>query len=142
LAELTIPSRLDQLGIASAWLAGLCADLGLPAETRYRLDLGLNEAVTNVVSYAYPDDAEHEIRLCLRAGGEGVTLQIEDDGLPFDPLSAGRPALPDRLEDAKIGGLGIHLIRSLLDECHYRRESGRNLFTMLARPRETEAPRR
>lgn len=138
-AELAIANRLDELGRASAWLDRVADSLDLSPEMRFRLDLGLTEAVTNVVAYAYRDSAEHEIRIRLRADGVGVTLEVEDDGVAFDPLQAERPPVPSSLAEAPIGGLGIHLIRSMLDECHYRREAGRNRLTMVARPHDGEA---
>lgn len=134
-AELAIRNRLEELGPASIWLQGFADGLGLPDEMRYRLDTGLNEAVTNVISYAYPDAEEHLIRLRLWAHDDAVSLEVEDDGLPFDPLRAEPRPAPHTLEEAPIGGLGIQLIRSMLDECHYRREAGRNHLTMIARPR-------
>jgi len=140
-AELRIRNRLDELGRASAWLACFTDSLALPAETVFRLDLGLTEAASNIIAYAYPDAAEHEILLRLQAHPEGVALEIEDDGRPFDPLQAERPPLPASLEEAPIGGLGIHLIRSMLDECHYRREAGKNRLTMLAKRRATDESR-
>jgi len=140
-SELRIRNRLDELARASAWLARFADSLALPAETVFRLDLGLTEAVSNIIAYAYPDAAEHEILLRLQAHPEGVALEIEDDGRPFDPLRAERPPLPASLEEAPIGGLGIHLIRSMLDECHYRREAGKNRLTMLAKRRATDESR-
>jgi len=140
-SELRICNRLDELARASAWLARFADSLALPAETVFRLDLGLTEAVSNIIAYAYPDAAEHEILLRLQAHPEGVSLEIEDDGRPFDPLRAERPPLPASLEEAPIGGLGIHLIRSMLDECHYRREAGKNRLTMLAKRRATDESR-
>lgn len=134
--ELEIRNRLDELARAAAWLEDFVGRLDLPAETHYRLDLALAEAVTNVISYAFDDGAEHPIRLRLQADGEGVSLEVEDDGLPFDPLEREQPALPRTLEEAPIGGLGIHLIRSMLDECHYQRKADRNLLTMIARSRK------
>jgi anti-sigma regulatory factor (Ser/Thr protein kinase) len=139
-AELAIGNRLDEVGRASAWLDRVAASLDLSPEMRFRLDLGLTEAVTNVVAYAYQDSAAHEIRIRLRADGAGVTLEVEDDGVAFDPLQAERPPVPSSLAEAPIGGLGIHLIRSMLDECRYRREAGRNRLTMVARPRDSDAP--
>ena len=134
-AELAIRNRLEELGPASIWLQGFADGLGLPDEMCYRLDTGLNEAVTNVISYGYPDGAEHLIQIRLWAHGDTVSLEVEDDGLPFDPLRAEPRPAPHTLEEAPIGGLGIQLIRSMLDECHYRREAGRNHLTMIARPR-------
>jgi serine/threonine-protein kinase RsbW/sigma-B regulation protein RsbU (phosphoserine phosphatase) len=141
-AELHIRNRLDELARASAWLAQFAEGLALPAETLFRLDLGLTEALDNVVAYAFPDAAEHEIRIRIAAEGDAVRLEVEDDGRAFDPLQAERPPPPRSLEEAPIGGLGIHLIRSMLDECHYRREAGRNRLTLIARPRENDAPGR
>lgn len=134
-AELEIRSRLDELGRATAWLEAFASAAALPAETRYVLDLGLNEAVTNVISYAYRDAGEHRILLRLQRSGDAVSLEVEDDGAPFDPLQQAPPAPPTTLADAPIGGLGIHLIRSMFDECRYRREDGRNRLTLVARPR-------
>jgi len=139
-AELAIGNRLDELGRASAWLDRFADSLDLPPEMRFRLDLGLTEAVTNVVAYAYRDSAEHEIRIRLQAEGGAVSLEVEDDGVAFDPLQAERPPVPSSLAEAPIGGLGIHLIRSMLDECHYRREAGKNRLTMVARPHASDAP--
>lgn len=136
-AQLAIRNRLDELGRASAWLDRFADTLDLPAEMRFRLDLGLTEALANIVAYAYPAPGEHEIRIRLQAEGGAVSLEVEDDGVAFDPLQAARPPLPTRLEEAPIGGLGIHLIRSMLDACHYRREAGRNHLMMVARPRDT-----
>jgi anti-sigma regulatory factor (Ser/Thr protein kinase) len=141
-AELVIGNRLDELGRASAWLDGVADTLDLPTEMRFRLDLGLTEAVTNVIAYAYQDSAEHEIRIRLGADGPGVTLEVEDDGIAFDPLRAAGPPVPASLAEAKIGGLGIHLIRSMLDECHYHREAGKNRLTMVARPHNSDASER
>jgi anti-sigma regulatory factor (Ser/Thr protein kinase) len=138
-AELAIANRLDELGQASAWLDRFSETLELPAEMRFRLDLGLTEALTNVIAYAYRDSAEREIRIRLRGDRSGVTLEVEDDGIAFDPLQAERSPLPGSLAEAPIGGLGIHLIRSMLDGCQYRREAGMNRLTMVAKPREPDA---
>lgn len=133
--ELVIPNRLDEVGRATTWLHAFADRLALTEEMRYRLDTGLNEAVTNVVSYAFADGAEHLVRLRLSAEGGAVRLDVEDDGIPFDPLRTEDRQLPTRIEDAPIGGLGIQLMRSMLDECRYRREGGRNHLTLIARPR-------
>jgi anti-sigma regulatory factor (Ser/Thr protein kinase) len=138
-AELRIRNRLDELTRASAWLAGLAEGLALPDETLFRLDLGLTEALNNVVAYAYADAADHEIGVRLAAEDGAVRLEVEDDGRPFNPLQAERPPLPASLAEAPIGGLGIHLMRTMLDGCEYRREADRNRLILVARPRESGA---
>ena len=139
-AELAIGNRLDEVGRASAWLDRVADSLALSPEMRFRLDLGLTEAVTNVVAYAYQDSADHEIHIRLRADGVDVTLEVEDDGSAFDPLQAERPPVPSSLAGGPVGGVGVPLVRSMLDECHYRREAGRNRLTMVARPHPSDAP--
>jgi anti-sigma regulatory factor (Ser/Thr protein kinase) len=79
------------------------------------------EAVTNIVTHAYADDEAHQIRLTLDREAHIVALEIEDDGSPFDPLELARPERPASLADAKIGGLGVHIVRSLSDGLEHRR---------------------
>ena len=96
-------------------------------------DLALEEHLANVMSYAYEDGALHEIRIRLALEKEQMQIEVEDDGRPYDPLS--RPPVDTSvpLQEKPIGGLGIHLIRSLMDEVDYRREAGKNILRMRKR---------
>ncbi len=96
----------------------------------YNMNLALEEVVTNVISYGYDDGAEHEIitRLLLHEGE--WTAEVEDDGKPFNPLEAPEPDTAQSLEERRIGGLGIHLVRNLMDQLEYRRNQGKNLLIM------------
>jgi anti-sigma regulatory factor (Ser/Thr protein kinase) len=97
------------------------------------VDLALEEHVTNVMSYAYEDAAPHEIRIRLTLETQQLQIEVEDDGRPYDPLS--RPPIDTSvpLEEKPVGGLGIHLIRSLMDEVEYRREGRKNILRMRKR---------
>lgn len=140
--QLTIPNRLAEIPRMSAWLESALLGLGLPDRLRFKFDLCANEAVTNIISYGYADDAIHEIRLRLQAGAEAVTLEIEDDGAAFNPLTRPVHVPVSSLEDALIGGLGIDLMRSFMDECSYARRDGRNILSMTAfRPPPGQANR-
>jgi anti-sigma regulatory factor (Ser/Thr protein kinase) len=105
----------------------------LPPAALHAADLALEEHVTNVVAYAYDDGASHEIRIRLALENQCLQIEIEDDGRPYDPLS--RPPVDTSvpLEEKPIGGLGIHLIRSFMDEVEYRREAGKNILRMRKR---------
>jgi anti-sigma regulatory factor (Ser/Thr protein kinase) len=105
----------------------------LPPAVLRAADLALEEHVTNVMTYAYEDAALHEIRICLEVDDQSLQLEVEDDGRPYDPLS--RPPVDTSLplEQKPIGGLGIHLIRSVMDEVDYRREAGKNILRMRKR---------
>jgi serine/threonine-protein kinase RsbW len=105
-------------------------DHGWPEQVRDDLQLALEEAVTNVMKYAYRGanipPGEQRIAVHLEAGDNEAGAVIEDDGTPFDPLSLPPPDFDVPLEDMPVGGLGIHLVRQVMDHVEYRRQDGRN----------------
>jgi anti-sigma regulatory factor (Ser/Thr protein kinase) len=111
--------------------------LRLPPKTLFEINLVLDELFTNIVSYGYPDDNEDMVRISLSRRGGLLTLQIEDNGVPFNPLDFEAPELPCSLEECRIGGLGIHIIRKLTDEIHYQRKDAKNIVTIKKTVAET-----
>jgi anti-sigma regulatory factor (Ser/Thr protein kinase) len=108
---------------------------GLPAATAERIDVCSVEAVTNIVSHAYADNTAHQIRLSLERDAQAVSLEIEDDGIAFDLREVARPERPANLADAKIGGLGVHIVRSLSDELQHQRCGELNRLRLVFRLR-------
>ena len=106
---------------------------GLQPDAIFSVNLALDEVVTNIIRYAHDDGRQHPIvvRLTLEPGV--LTAEVEDDGRAFNPLEAPAPDLHASIEDRPIGGLGIHLVRSVMTSVEYRREDGRNLLTMKKR---------
>jgi anti-sigma regulatory factor (Ser/Thr protein kinase) len=102
----------------------------LPKKVLQAADLSLEEHLTNVMNYGFEDSRVHEIVVRLELVGGGLQIEVEDDGRAFNPLEHPKPDLSVSLEKRPIGGLGIHLIRSFMDELGYRREGGRNVFRM------------
>ena len=90
------------------------------------VNLCLEELVANTIAYGYSDTAPHEIEVQLQCDGAALAIDITDDGSPFDPTLAPVPDVDAALEDRPIGGLGIHLVRTLMDEVAYRRDGGLN----------------
>ena len=121
LSELkTLCQHLNKFGQV-AGLSGACmADV----------NICLDELFTNIVSYGFADDQEHIIRLTINLDNNVLTFSIEDDGVPFNPLEKKDPELPADLINARIGGLGIHIVRKLVDDIRYKRKRGWNLLTM------------
>jgi len=89
-----------------------------------------DELFTNIVSYGFDDDLEHIIIFTLSGNSNLVVINIEDNGIPFNPLEKIDPDFPDNVESANIGGLGIHIIRKLMDNVSYERKQGKNKLTM------------
>ena len=112
-------------------------DERLPLSLVGSLSLVIEEVVCNLVSHAYEDDAEHEIELRLAVEGDVLTLEVEDDGRDFDPCAVPAPDLGAPLPRRPVGGLGIPLIRRLMDEMRHERRRGRNLLTLTKRIPET-----
>jgi serine/threonine-protein kinase RsbW len=115
----------------------------LSRRTIFEINLALDEVLTNVVSYAYADDGVHHItvNLSITPDRSAVLLRVEDDGRPFDPTAATAPDLNLPLEQRPVGGLGIHLVRQLVDDLAYCRERDRNVLSMRKSLRAPAAPR-
>jgi anti-sigma regulatory factor (Ser/Thr protein kinase) len=90
----------------------------------------LNEALPNIIGYAYPDDGDHDIAIALEDRGDRVVIEITDDGVAFDPFEREPFVEAASLADAAIGGRGIHLMRSFTDAQEYRRRDGTNLIRL------------
>ena len=94
------------------------------------VNICLDELFTNIVSYGFEDDLEHFVRIALDLDGQVLTVSIEDEGIPFNPLDKKDPEVPADLKDVHIGGLGIHIVRKLMDDVCYQRKDGKNKLTM------------
>ncbi|MGD9043299.1 MAG: ATP-binding protein [Desulfobacterales bacterium] len=103
---------------------------GLSEACIHDMNICLDEMFTNIVSYGFEDDLEHTISFMINLDNRELTLIIEDDGIPFNPLEKKEPETPPDLIDVRIGGLGIHIVRKLMDALSYKRESNKNKFTM------------
>jgi len=102
----------------------------LPPRVIFEMNLALEEILANIISYAHEDRDEHRIIIRLSLKNEVLIAEIEDDGRPFNPLEAPVPDIKKPLEDRPIGGLGIHIVRNLMDGLEYRRREGKNLLVM------------
>jgi anti-sigma regulatory factor (Ser/Thr protein kinase) len=129
---LTLRADLAELARVPAWLATAGTRLALPEATIFALDLCLEEAVSNIIRYGLPDAPPEQPAVHLKMSREATLLRlvIEDHGPEFDPLQAPDPQFPTRLEDAAIGGLGIHLMRRFTQSMHYQRRDGTNMLSL------------
>jgi len=136
---LELPATLDALAPLADFIQQAAQDWQLPPEIRHALELTADEAVTNVVSYAYPEDQKGTVRLHLAREGDWVTLTIEDEGQPFEPDSATPPDLESDLQDRRIGGLGLYLMEKMMDRVERTRRQGVNRLVLSKRLRPASA---
>jgi len=131
--ELELKAELEALARLAQFLEHGCRKLGVPERVRHALELAADEAVTNVVRYAYAGRDDGWVKLVLeRAGGEAV-LTITDAGRPFDERRAAPPDLDAPLEDRRVGGLGLYFIHQMMDRVERERRKGINHLVMAKR---------
>ena len=103
-----------------------------PTDLLFKVTLVVDELVQNVLDYAYDDDTAH-VDVTLTSTDEAVFVEILDHGKPFDPLTdAPAPDLASDVENRRIGGLGVHFTRTLMDEITYKRDLDRNILRIMA----------
>jgi len=129
-ASLRIKNRLEEIDRLHLFWSGFADQAGLAPEIRFKVELALEEAVANIVRHGFADDLGHEIAVELELSGGSMRIRLEDDGRPFNPLKAPPVDVDQLLEQRPIGGLGIHLMRSLMDRIRYRRIAGRNVLSL------------
>lgn len=126
--RLVIRNNAAELRRMTQWLCDSAAATAVPEDVVFKLDFCANEAVSNIIFYAYEPGRQSEIVLELNKTENGARLVIRDDGKPFNLLEVSARQLPGSLEEAGIGGLGIHLIRGMVTHCDYRRADGVNVL--------------
>jgi anti-sigma regulatory factor (Ser/Thr protein kinase) len=113
-----LKNDLAEMPLLVDHVESFCGQHGIGPEVVSVVNLALEEIVTNIISYGYADEADHRIRVGLAHDGANLTARVEDDAKAFDPLQVDDPEI----------GLGLHLVRTLMDEVTYSREHDRNVL--------------
>src|SRR5262245_14131999 len=129
--SIRLKNRMSELERVSEFIGEFAARHRLPEKAVFEIVLAVDEVLTNVISYAYDDDREHEVAVHLSMTADAVRVEVEDDGRPFDPLTVVGPELDQPLAHRPVGQLGLHLVRSVTDRLEYRREHGKNVLTLV-----------
>lgn len=124
--ELTIRNELEQVTYVAERLAPLLESWQVSPRTAYRTQLVIEEVLSNVVRHGYPHGGAHEISIWVARAGENIVIRVCDDGVAFDPSAAPQVDVEQPLEERRVGGLGIHLVRQFVEQLEYRRLEGRN----------------
>lgn len=107
----------------------------IPSRPLYAVNLALDEMVTNCILYGFADTAGQTLTVHVETAGDTLVAQLFDEGRQFDPLTAPVPDLSAPLGERQLGGLGIHLMRTLMDRVEYRRDGAKNVLTLRKRIR-------
>ncbi len=131
LLELRMVNKLADIGRVIEEFSAFAAQHGLDDKPRRTVNMALDELLNNVVSYAYADDGEHWIDLRIELNPQRLAVTVGDEGAPFNPFARTAPDTTLSIEDRQIGGLGIHLVKEIMDEVSYVRRTHRNVVTIV-----------
>jgi serine/threonine-protein kinase RsbW len=129
-AELRISNRMEDLAAVVSMVEDFGAAHVIAAAVINDINLCLDELLCNIISYGYPDGGAGAITVRLRHQPGQVSVEVADDGRPFDPLQAGPPDLGGTVETRRIGGVGIHFVKELMDDVVYSRVGSENRLTL------------
>jgi len=128
--EMTIGSDIEEIPAVSARFEGAMKEHGFYPEEILDTQLAVEEVITNIILHGY-EETGGEIRISCTITPQRIGIRVTDSAPPFDPLSIPEPDLEENMEDRKIGGLGVYLLRQVMDETSYRYENGKNILTMV-----------
>lgn len=129
--SLNLESSLESLGQIEQGVAAFGAEHGWPADLLFHVQLVLDELATNVINHGYGARG-HSFQIIIESKPQAVRIEVVDEARPFDPLQdAPEPTTDASVEERKVGGLGVHIAKQLMDEMEYRRENGKNRLTLV-----------
>ena len=129
--ELVIKNDIHEVTRFSCFMKAVTEKLDIEKSLARQLRLAVEEAVVNAIDYAYPPDKEGDIIIKTMSDGHSFRCQIIDSGIPFDPTAKEKTDITLSAEDRQLGGLGILLVRELMDSINYERINGQNILTLI-----------
>ena len=131
LRHLSLHNDIQQIHQLETFMETIATDMNLDPALALNLNLALEEAVTNVISYAYPKGTDGLVEIDALLQEKSLEFIITDSGTPFDPTARPDADITLSVEERPIGGLGIYLVRQIMDEIHYSREDGKNRLLLI-----------
>ena len=134
MSDMTFPASFEFLDEIREFVAQVAREGGFTEKEIYSLQLAADEAASNIIEHAYEGVSDADLDITCDVYGDTLTITMRDTGTPFDPSSVKPPNLKADLSERQIGGLGLYLMRKLMDEVHYESSSKTgNLLTMIKR---------
>lgn len=129
--SILLNNDVQEVPVLCVFIDGICDDMGFDKLTRSGIHLAIEEAVVNVMQYAYPEGTRGDIYLNVTADDESIRFELRDSGAAFDPTNVPDVDVESYVRKRSVGGLGIHLIRSYMDGIGYKRIDNQNVLTMM-----------
>jgi anti-sigma regulatory factor (Ser/Thr protein kinase) len=130
-SQIRLPAQMRSLEPLLQLVSSCARRHGFPAKRIHEMEVSVEEALVNIFHYGYPEKSGDVEVSCRVDDRLRFIVEIRDQGIPFDLLSVQPPSLDEDIAERRIGGLGIHLIRKLVDEVKYRRDGKYNIMTFM-----------
>jgi anti-sigma regulatory factor (Ser/Thr protein kinase) len=137
--KLTVKNRIEDLLRVNSIFESFATQHDIGGKLRYHLLVSIEEILTNIIKYGFDEQGVHPIHITFRNDSGAIEMEFEDRGREFNPLEVGEPDLDTPIEDRQLGGLGIHLVKNMVDVAQYRRVGDRNIL-LLRKTRQSAAP--
>lgn len=129
--SITLPNDISTIPQLNEFVDMVCESVNLEMAETMSLNLALEEAVVNVMDYAYPNGEQGDVTIEAKSDKKSLVFVISDSGIPFDPTQKEEVDTTLSAEERSIGGLGIHLVRNIMDNVNYERLDGKNVLTLV-----------
>ena len=128
--QFVIENQIKELSSLAEKIEKIAEEWNLSPALAMNLNLVIEEALSNIIFYAFNDKNKHEIKISVSIDNKTLTIKITDDGIPFNPLKHEQPDITLPAEERPVGGLGIFLMSQIMDEMHYTRNNNENMLTL------------
>ena len=128
--NLILPNDVQEVPKLATFVDEVCEAAGMDMSTTMQMNLAIEEAVVNVMEYAYPEGTKGEVRIEAQTHDAYVEFTLTDDGKPFNPTEKGEVDITLSAEERSIGGLGIMLVKHYMDDTKYKYVDGQNVLTL------------
>jgi len=125
-----VENQIEELSALAEKIEDLAEEWELSQALAMNINLVIEEALSNIIFYAFTDKDKHEIKITITLENTSLTIKITDEGIPFNPLEQQPPDINLPAEDRPVGGLGIFLISQIMDEMNYARLKNKNILTL------------
>lgn len=131
--SIVLNNDIQEVPLLATFVEGVCEEVGMDAGTTMQMNLAMEEAVVNVMNYAYPIGEKGEIAIEATTDNGMLNFVIKDSGTPFDPTAKEDADTTLSAEERPIGGLGIFLVKQIMDNVNYEYKEGKNVLTLSKR---------
>ena len=127
--QITVPARIERLDDIFDFVESMMRNAGIDSNCQNNIKIAVEEIFVNIASYAY-QNGDGEVSVCADVGSERFSVEFRDSGNPYNPLERTDPDISLSAQEREIGGLGILMVKKMMDNVKYRYENGMNILTI------------